>query len=139
MYQLFYTPRKERFWEYPGIIMSVRPSVRPSFCLWKFVNGPYILCRNTGSFYFTKTRFWFEGHVCHDLDKNQLFVTFLITFWTFWILDWHLIIFVKLHSPWHKPYRLTTVKPKQKQDMIDLRTSCVDIRNLPLENQSDSQ
>lgn len=78
-----YTPRKERFLEYTGIIMSVRPSVRPSFCLWKFVNGPYILCRNTGSFYFTKTMLWFEGHVCHDLDKNQLFVTFLITYWDF--------------------------------------------------------
>lgn len=74
----FISPAKNVFW-------NIRESSCSSVLLFvrKFVNGPYILCRNTGSFYFTKTMLWFEGHVCHDLDKNQLFVTFLKTYWDF--------------------------------------------------------
>lgn len=59
------------------------PPIPPAKNVFWNIRESYILCRNTGSFYFTKTMLWFEGHVCHDLDKNQLFVTFLKTYWDF--------------------------------------------------------
>lgn len=58
MYQLFYTPRKERF-------------LRAIYFMqehWKF-----LLHKNNAN----------DLRVCHDLDKNQLFVTFLIPNWDF--------------------------------------------------------
>lgn len=49
-------------------------------------------------------------------------------------LDWQLI-FVKPHTPWQKPWKLRTllVKPKQKQNMIGMKASCVDIHYLTKE------